>query len=433
MNQPAAAPGGTVDYLPLYRRCRILTFALTWLAYAAYYLCRTNYSIVKGAVAAEFGFDTLRLGTIDTAYLTLYAVGQFVNGVVGDRIGGRLLVASGLFATAALNLTFGLGGGYTLFLVAYALNGWAQSAGWPGCAKSVAQWYAVQERGTVMGFWCTCYQVGSVGSAFLATWLLVHHGWRMAWIVPAVAVGAYALVFLRFQCKSPEGEGLPDVETYVAARSGRAPVQTPDASDRGSWRDTLVVLRSREIWTLGLTYVFLKFVRYSFLFWLPFYMARVLGYKAGEAGYTSVVFDLAGIGGAVFAGVISDRMFHGRRAPIVVVMMSLLAVAAYFYGSVSALGRVPNIAAIAVIGFLIYGPDTVASGAGSVDFGTKRAAAAAAGFVNGLGSIGAAFSGVAIGYVSRTYGWTAVFNLFAPLSLAGALLMATMWNSRARA
>jgi sugar phosphate permease len=86
-----------------------------------------------------------------------------------------------------------------------------------------------------------------------------------------------------------------------------------------------------------------------------------------------------------------------------------------------------------VIGFLIYGPDTVASGAGSVDFGTQRAAAAAAGFVNGLGSIGAAFSGVAIGYVSRTYGWTAVFNLFAPLSLAGALLMATMWSSRARA
>ena len=113
-------------------------------------------------------------------------------------------------------------------------------------------------------------------------------------------------------------------------------------------------------------------------------------------------------------------------------MMTALGSVAYSYGTVSTLGRIPNIAAIALIGFLIYGPDSMASGAATVDFGSRRAASAAAGFVNGMGSIGAAFSGVAIGYVSRNYGWNAVFNLFGPVALAGALLMATIWNARAR-
>jgi len=33
--------------------------------------------------------------------------------------------------------------------------------------------------------------------------------------------------------------------------------------------------------------------------------------------------------------------------------------------------------------------------------------------------------------VSQKYGWDAVFWLFVPLCLLGALLMATMWNKRA--
>ena len=115
---PAAA-ADAADYLPLYRRYRIQTFALTWLAYAFFYLCRTNYSIVKGAVAGDFGFDNLKLGSIDTAFLSLYAIGQFVNGVVGDRVGGRWLVGLGLLATAALNLLFGFGRDYSLFLAVY--------------------------------------------------------------------------------------------------------------------------------------------------------------------------------------------------------------------------------------------------------------------------------------------------------------------------
>jgi sugar phosphate permease len=111
-------------------------------------------------------------------------------------------------------------------------------------------------------------------------------------------------------------------------------------------------------------------------------------------------------------------------------MMCILAIVSYFYGTISTWGRLANATGIGLIGFLIYGPDSVTSGAAAVDFGSKRAASAAAGFINGLGSIGAALTGVVIGYASEKYGWSAVFNLFGPLSLVGALLMATIWNAR---
>ncbi len=234
------------------------------------------------------------------------------------------------------------------------------------------------------------------------------------------------MFFLVFQKPSPQAVGLPDVEEYVGASDASTP---PDPEGFSALR---FVLRSRVIWTLGGTYVALKFIRYSFLFWLPFYMSRHLGYGEGEAGYTSIAFDVAGLCGVVFAGIVSDRLFGGRRAPIIVIMMTLLAVATYLFTHVSGLGRIENAVALAVIGFLLYGPDSVTSGVAAVDFGSRRAAAMAAGFINGLGSIGGALSGIVVGLVSDTWGWEAVFTLFSPLALGGALLMTTMWNRTPR-
>lgn len=421
----------TPEVRHLYQRYRVQTFILTWTAYASLYLCRKNLSVVKDRLGETFHLTAAQLGDIDTGYLVAYAVGQFVNGTIGDKIGGKRLVGIGLIATACLNIFFSQGQLFAFFLLGWTLNGVAQSTGWPGCAKTFSAWYSQHERGTVMGLWCTCYQVGAVVSTFLATWLLVTFSWKMAFIGPAMLVGGFGLVFLTFQRRSPEAEGLPDVEVYYAEIKGRHPTARERAfhEEVPSFRESIGhVLRSRPIWTLGLTYVVLKFTRYTFLFWLPFYMSRQLGYGEGEAGYTSVVFDLAGIGGAVFAGFVSDRVFKSRRAPIVVIMMLLLAGATFGYSQVSELGRAWNIFGIALIGFLVYGPDSVTSGVAAVDFGQKRAASLAAGFVNGMGSIGGALSGVVVGRFSEAYGWKAVFTLFSPLAIVGALLMLTLWN-----
>lgn len=424
-----------------FRWYRWQVFGLTWLAYAVFYVGRSNLSVAKFKLGTETGLSTSDLGMLDTGYLTAYAAGQFVSGWVGDRIGGKRLVVLGLFGSAALNAVFGFGDTLLFFLVPWVLNGLAQSAGWPGCAKAFSQWFAQRERGTTMSLWGTCYQVGAFVAPLAATWLLVRMGWRAAFFGPALVLVAIALLVLLAQKKSPKEEGLPDVETYYdqavlrdrsggkeAAAAADAKDGKASAAQNANTDGFLYVLGSRPLWTLGLSYVVIKFVRYTFLFWLPFYMSAQLGYSPGQAGYTSVTFGLAGAFGAVFAGVASDRIFAGRRAPAVVIMMVLLAGATYVYAPLSTMGTVENIFGIALIGFFVYGPDSLTSGVAAVDFGGERAASMAVGFVNGVGSIGGALSGVIIGAYSEAFGWPAVFTLFTPLCILAALMMATMWN-----
>ena len=71
------------------RHQRSLALALSWLAYASYYLGRKGLSITKAKVAAELGLSEPMLAAIDTAFLSAYALGQVPSGLAADRIGAR--------------------------------------------------------------------------------------------------------------------------------------------------------------------------------------------------------------------------------------------------------------------------------------------------------------------------------------------------------
>src|SRR5258708_24185194 len=97
--------------------------------------------------------------TLFRSYLAAYAIGQFVSGLIGDRVGARRLVSFGMLAAAVTCAAFGAGTTAAALFVAFTLNGFAQSTGWPGTTKGMAEWTPPETRGAVMGFWCTCYQV----------------------------------------------------------------------------------------------------------------------------------------------------------------------------------------------------------------------------------------------------------------------------------
>ena len=52
-----------------------------------------------------------------------------------------------------------------------------------------------------------------------------------------------------------------------------------------------------------------------------------------------------------------------------------------------------------LIGFFLYGPDSMVSATAAVDFGTKKGAGTAAGFINGFGSFGQVLGVALPGYL----------------------------------
>jgi MFS transporter, OPA family, sugar phosphate sensor protein UhpC len=358
---------------------RTRIFVSTWLAYAGFYFCRRPFYTVKSTLGEERGWDASTLGTIGMVYLLAYAAGQFATGALGTRFGPRLVLLAGIALSIAASIGFGLSGSLAVFVALMAINGLAQSTGWSTTVGTMAQWFPRTERGSVMGVWSTCYQLGPIAATALAAWMLVRGGYSASFFAGAVVLAVVGLVVLSFQRDRPEDVGLQGTV-------GEAEETVGGTLSRQAWIDTLLV---------GTFYFFLKLIRYALWSWTPFFLERSYGLAADDAGYLSNVFDIAGVVGVIAAGVVSDRFFASRRAIVSLALVALMTLAC---ACLQVIGSVTGFAiCIAVIGFSLFGPDSLMSGAGAMDIGSRRGALLAAAVINGMGSLGPVVQEVVIG------------------------------------
>lgn len=409
---------------PLLRRWRLRVFTATWLSYFGYYFCRKPFFICKGTLETELHFDAEHLAMIGVAYLLAYTVGQFIAGWLGDRIGPRVVLLTGMAVTIVTNALFGLSSSFGAFAGFMVLNGLAQATGWSANVGAMAPWFTRRERGTVMGFWATNFQAGGVAANALAAFMLGAYGFRWAFFAGSLVLLAVWGYVLLNQRNRPEDVGLeplvdPD-ERNSAAAGGEA-----------TWTRPVVI----NVLMLGLFYFNIKFIRYALWSWAPYLLQRHYGLAGAEAGFASTIFDVAGILGVIALGFLSDRLFGGRRVRLsFFFLLAMLAscVALYLLGEHS---LVFFAVCLGLIGFSLYGPDAILTSAGAIDVGTRRTATLAAGIINGMGSVGSVvqeviFGKVLAGDVSENVGLVFVL-LMTAAGLAAACLGVLLLRNRA--
>ncbi len=411
-NAPTGSPANLTSW-------RVRVFAATWASYAGFYFCRKPFYIAKASLEETMNWDAATLGWIGTAYLLAYTLGQFLSGWAGNRFGPRLLLLTGMAVTIGANIAFGFTTNAYTFAAFMVVNGLAQSTGWSNNVGTMARWFHRQERGTVMGWWATNFQVGGVLANLLAAAILAAWGVEWAFFSGSFVLMAVWAFFLFNQRNDPADVGLP-------------PVVDPDESESEEGQDagwTRAVVTNVLI--VGVFYFFVKFIRYALWSWAPYLLSRNYGLDFDDAGYLSTAFDLAGIAGVIVCGWLSDRYFEGRRASVAFLFICGMAASCGFLYVLGPTSLILFGTSLALIGFTLYGPDALMSGAGAIDVGSPQKAVLAAGIINGMGSIGAVVQEFALGAMLQDGGVGMVFGTLLGSSLGAALCLGYLvWRSR---
>ena len=404
-----------------YREWQIKIFSATWLAYVGYYFARKAFYVVKSPLADTLGFTALDLAHLGTAYLVFYMVGQYSSAFFGRKLGPKLLLLVGMGISLLCNFAFGISNGFWTIFLFLSLNGLAQGTGWPGCIGSLAYWFKRDKRGTILGFWATCYQVGSIVATAFAAYMLGEFGWRWSFFGASIILLLIWTIVLFLHPNRPEDVGLDpiedDDETTESAEGSN--------SDKLGW--------SKDVWstviTMGLIYFTIKFLRYALWSWVPFFLNKNFDLEASNAGYLSTVFDLAGFAGVLFAGYASDKLFKGKRSLLSAIMLSFMALAFILMYIKGATDLMFFTISMGLAGFMLYGPDSLISGVGAIDVGNKKGALVAAGIINGTGSIGPIFQEEIIGWLYTKYDQSIVpiLILLVSMALVSALLTFYLW------
>ncbi|MCH7679894.1 MFS transporter [candidate division KSB1 bacterium] len=410
-------------------------FGITWLAYAGFYLTRASFGIAKIGISKDptMTMSTEQMGLIDGIYLTAYAAGQFIWGILGDKVGTRKIVLGGLFTSIVAGFAMGVSSIMLAFGVFALVQGLSQSTGWAPLAKNITTWFSLHERGVVMGWWATNYTIGGLVGAPLAALAATYFlDWRYAFFIPAIILLGVLILFYLIQKNRPTDVGLPTIEEYHKETVSKIQKEeTSDTPAEGSWEMTFTVIKNPMVLLLGAMYFFLKPTRYLILLWGPLYVSESLGTDMAESAFVISGFFLAGPLSVLAGGYASDKLFQSRRMPYCAISMLLLAVLLFFFIDLASSAHSSMVSAglLFLVGFLIYGPDSLVSATAAVDFGTSKGASTASGIINGLGSIGAIIGGALIPGYKDILGWDGVFTLMAGSVFIAGVLMVTKWNA----
>ena len=409
-----------------FHRQRLLLTGFLFVGYAGYYLGRVTLPVALPAISEVFGYSSTGTGLILSVYFAVYAASKLLNGFLGDRVGGKAMFFIGVFGSALMNAVFGFGEELLFFVAIWGVNAYFQTMGWLAIMPILARWYPSRESGRVTGFMSISYQLGDFLARTSAAVVIVALGWSgLFWAHAALLALLGAVLYGFVKPEPPAVTAAGSGEREDAAPAAHAPI-SPGSGDAARSRRRM--LSSRAFWVMCTSYLLLSIIRYSFWGWSVDYLVQG-GAGIGAAAAASALFPLFGSAGSITAGWVSDRL-GARRGPVLAVLCCALTGAIFVFSGLPANETAWLAAALGVVGFSLYGPYSLMSGAMVMDFGGKEASASASGIVDMIGAAGAIFTGVGMGYLIETYDWNGAFGIIVAMAAAATILSFLLWNHK---
>ena len=230
------------------------------ISYFAVYIARNILSAVTPQMI-EGGYTEEYIGTISSLYFGFYAVGQLINGAIGDKIKAKWMISMGLLGAGITNLVFSR---ITLFpnaaMLVYGLTGFFLSMIYGPMTKVVSEnTEPIHATRCSLGYTFASF-FGSPAAGVLASFL----AWQSVFTFSSVALFVMALtgflIFTLFEKK--------EIVRYVQYKPEKKGIKN------------IGVLFKRSIVKFSLISILTGVVRTSVVFWLPTYLAQHLGFSA---------------------------------------------------------------------------------------------------------------------------------------------------------
>lgn len=413
-----------------YSKLRWQVFSGVFFGYAGYYLVRKNFTLVMPDLVDK-GFSKAELGFALAGVSIAYGLSKFIMGNVSDRSNSRIFMALGLVLSAVTMILMGIlpfaTGSVGIMFVLLMFNGWFQGMGWPPSGRVMVHWFSNKERGTKMSIWNVAHNIGGGLMANIAILGVGIFGiWQAKLFVPGVVALVVAFFILLTVRDTPQSCGLPSIERW---KNDYPDKYNAEHEKEFSAKEIFFkyVFNNKLLWYIAFANAFVYLVRYGVLDWAPTYLEEIKGFSVKDSGWAYALYEYAGIPGTLLCGLISDKVFKGKRAPASIIYMVLVFVAVLVYWLNPAGNPLVDNVALIAIGFLIYGP-VMLIGVHALDLVPKKAAGTAAGLTGLFGYLGGAlFANIAMGLVVDHLGWNGGFIVLLASCILSIILIGMTW------
>jgi ACS family glucarate transporter-like MFS transporter len=388
------------------------------------YVQARSITVAGVQMMPRLGLSQMQLSYLETAFLVGYTLLQFPGGVLGQRLGARLMfVVIGLIAfaaTLATPLAPWVLTGTALFvalLLAQFVLGAAQGPIFPVSAGVFLTWFTPDKWPLVQGVQSMALGLGAALAPPLIARLMTDFDWQRA-LIWTTLPGLALIVWWGFYARNTPAEHPGVSEAELAELGERAHAA---GGQRISWPRVAALFRNRDLLLLTGSYVCLNYVYYLLANWCFLYLVQERHFTVLESGWLASTPPLAaavgaGVGGhlaAVFA-----KRYGVHRGLRILPLLSLPAAGLLQFLAVDAVNAYFAVAALAMCFFFVElneGPYWTA-----IMYVGGEDTMAAGGILNTGGNLGGIIATPIVGYLSGHGAWTTAFLIGTGFALASA-------------
>lgn len=260
------------------------------IAYMICYFARNILSVMSPEIVETTSLTVEFIGTLSTVNMFSYAIGQLINGIIGDKMKGKYLVSGGLVLTGFCSATIGLVESEAVILIAYGLVGFFLSMIYAPLTKLIAEsMHPSYAMNCCLGLTLASY-LGTLVAGIVALFF----DWKGAFICAGIVLIVVGVSFY--------------LSVHTLERKGIVKFLRPEKSDKKG--AGIRVLFENDIVRFSFVSILTGIVRTSVVFWIPTYLSQYLGFSVGmSATIFTVITCLQSVSPYITNLILYERIF----------------------------------------------------------------------------------------------------------------------------
>lgn len=414
-----------------------LLFWMCWLVYFASYIGRLNYSSAMPAMIGGSVITASQAGFISMVYFFAYGTGQFLNGILADRLHPGKMIFAGLFASGLLNLAMGFLSGFGMMALFWCANGYTQAMIWPPIMRIFAKMMTEERKVKYCVHITSTMAVGTLASYLLSAAMIAAAGWRFVFYAAAVCMCGAALVFWRgfakveaYSAKHGAAEAYGGVIEHGGVVESGNVVKYEKTTEQGKAADTGSMPFGQLLTASGLLFLLIPVVVHGVLkdgvtSWVPTYISETFMASPTLSILVTTMLPIINLTGAYAAQFMYRRFFQKQEVKTASFFFLIATGALVLLWRFSAVNMFLTAGLLSVITASMMAVNTLFVNLLPLRFEKEGRVSTVSGFLNAMAYLGCAISTYGIGVLVQHAGWqVTIFGWLAITAAAMAVCFA---------
>lgn len=386
-------------------------FALCWLTYVTAYLCRVNFSSAMEKLSSGLHISLAQLGFIGSCFFFCYAVGQIINGFLGDRIMPSFFISIAITLTGLLNLFMAGSSGYLSMIFIWSANGYIQSMLWGPIMRILSARFRSDERVKI-----SIGMSSSMVAGFILSWTVLGRGflklsWNWYFAVPSLIALLFGAIWIYRSLKTDRSD------------KPAAPAAPSSSSSASHVSHTLAaVFFPDRIWLIALSCFCLGAIKESVSLWAPTLIARMLCIDGKNSLFLAAVIPLFNMTGILASGTLI-QIFHGSSKKSLITFFLLALVSSVLLFGYYDRNPYLSVFLIAIVSGIMYGCNTILLSYIPISFCAFHLVSTLVGIFDFMSYMGASISSFCLGTMISSGSFRSIFMFWIVTSGFAALFV----------